>query len=116
MPAAAPTPAKTQTAGQTPGRSLNQRMEAEKRANEIRTRRARMKRERKGGRLKIHGLLPDPPDSLETAKDFDLLLAVPKYGRIKVNRILTHCRISPSKRIGGLSQRQRNEPVSYPPR
>ena len=43
----------------------------------------------------------------------DLLLAVPKYGRVKVNRILTHCRISPSKTIGGLSERQRNELVSY---
>ena len=36
-----------------------------------------------------------------------------KYGRVKVNRILTHCRISPSKTIGGLSERQRNELVSY---
>ena len=35
----------------------------------------------------------------------------PKYGRVKVNRILTHCRISPSKTIGGLSERQRNELV-----
>ena len=58
-------------------------------------------------------LLLDPPDWVETAKVFDLLLAVPKYGRVKVNRILTHCRISPSKTIGGLSERQRNELVSY---
>ena len=43
---------------------------------------------------------------------FDLLLAVPKYGRVKVNRILTQCRISPSKTIGGLSERQRTELVS----
>ena len=50
---------------------------------------------------------------LATAKVFDLLLAVPKYGRVKVNRILTQCRISPSKTIGGLSERQRNELVSY---
>jgi hypothetical protein len=72
-------------------------MDALKRANEIRTERARLKRELKAGRTKIHGLLLDPPDYLLTAKVFDLLLAVPKYGRVKVNRILTHCRISPSK-------------------
>ena len=113
MPAAAQTPAKTQTAGQTPERSLTQRMDALKRANEIRTRRARLKRDLKAGRAQIHGLLLDPPDYVETAKVFDLLLAVPKYGRVKVNRILTHCRISPSKTIGGLSERQRNELVSY---
>ena len=67
----------------------------------------------KAGRTQIHGLLLDPPEYVQTAKVFDLLLAVPKYGRVKVNRILTHCRISPSKTIGGLSERQRNELVSY---
>ena len=33
-----------------------------------------------------------------------MLLAVPKYGRVKVNKILQQCRISPSKTIGGLSR------------
>jgi S13-like H2TH domain len=101
------------SAGLTPERSLTQRMDALKRANEIRTERARLKRDLKGGRIQIHGLLLDPPEYLTTAKVFDLLLAVPKYGRVKVNRILTYCRISPSKTIGGLSERQRNELVSY---
>ncbi len=100
-------------AGTAPERSLTQRMEALRRANEIRTERARLKRDLKAGRSQIHGLLLDPPDFLQTAKVFDLLLAVPKYGRVKVNRILNVCRISPSKTIGGLSQRQRNELVSY---
>jgi hypothetical protein len=31
---------------------------------------------------------------------------------VKVNKILTQCRISPSKTIGGLSQRQRAELVA----
>jgi hypothetical protein len=88
-------------------------MDALRRANEIRTRRAELKRQLKSGRVQIHGLLLDPPEYLQTAKVFDLLLAVPKYGRVKVNRILTQCRISPSKTIGGLSQRQRTELVSY---
>jgi hypothetical protein len=43
---------------------------------------------------------------------FDLLLAVPKYGRVKVNKILSQCRISPSKTLGGLSERQRGELVT----
>jgi hypothetical protein len=123
MPVAPESLAQTQTkaggdsraaqAGITPERSLTQRMDALKRANEIRTQRARLKRDLKAGRIQIQGLLLDPPDYLATAKVFDLLLAVPKYGRVKVNRILTHCRISPSKTIGGLSERQRNELVSY---
>jgi hypothetical protein len=53
------------------------------------------------------------PDYLQTMKIFDLLISVPKYGRTKVNRILTQNRISPSKTIGGLSERQRGEIVSY---
>jgi hypothetical protein len=88
-------------------------MDALKRANDVRTRRAQLKRDLRSGRTQIHGLLLDPPEYLQTAKVFDLMLAVPKYGRVKVNRILTQCRISPSKTIGGLSERQRNELVSY---
>jgi hypothetical protein len=38
-----------------------------------------------------------------------MLLAVPKIGRVKVNRLLAVARISPSKTIGGLSERQRTE-------
>jgi hypothetical protein len=113
MPAAPQSPAKTQSAGLAPERSLTQRMDALRRANEIRTQRAALKRNLKAGREQIHGLLLDPPDYLLTAKVFDLLLAVPKYGRVKVNRILTHCRISPSKTIGGLSERQRDELVRF---
>jgi hypothetical protein len=88
-------------------------MDALKRANDVRTRRAQLKRDLRSGRTQIAGLLLDPPEYLQTAKVFDLMLAVPKYGRVKVNRILTQCRISPSKTIGGLSERQRDELVSY---
>jgi hypothetical protein len=86
-------------------------MEALQRANDIRSRRAQLKRDLKAGRASIHKLLLEPPAYLETAKVFDMLLAVPKYGRVKVNKILQQCRISPSKTIGGLSERQRSELV-----
>jgi hypothetical protein len=95
-----------------PERSLVQRMEALQRANDIRSRRAQLKRDLKAGRTPIHELLLEPPDYLQTAKVFDLLLAVPKYGRVKVNKILSQCRISPSKTLGGLSERQRGELVT----
>jgi hypothetical protein len=88
-------------------------MDALERANVVRSERARLKRELKAGRVRIQGLLLDPPEYLLTAKVSDLLLAVPKYGRVKVNRILSQCRISPSKTIGGLSERQRAELVSF---
>ena len=94
-----------------PERSLQQRREALERANVVRTRRATLKKDLKAGRASIIELLDDPPQYVETAKVFDMLLAVPKYGRVKVNKVLTVCRISPSKTIGGLSQRQRDELV-----
>lgn len=95
----------------TPERSLTQRLDALNRANDVRTKRAKLKKDLKAGRESIHDLLLDPPEYLLTAKVFDLLLAVPKYGRVKVNKIVTQCRVSPSKTIGGLSERQRNELV-----
>jgi hypothetical protein len=86
-------------------------MNALARANEIRTSRAKLKRDLKAGKTKIEILLTDPPEWVLSAKVFDMILAVPKYGRVKANRILTQCRISPSKTIGGLSARQREELV-----
>jgi len=107
-----PPPSNTATkSSAAPERSLTQRLDALGRANEVRSKRAQLKRDLKGGRTSIHSLLKDPPAYVETAKVFDMLLAVPKYGRVKVNKILTGCRISPSKTIGGLSQRQRDELV-----
>jgi hypothetical protein len=108
-PAPTNTPTKPTAA---PERSLMQRLDALKRANDIRTRRAQLKRDLKGGRISIHQLLTSPPEYVETAKVFDMLLAVPKYGRVKANKVLTQCRISPSKTIGGLSERQRSELVA----
>jgi len=87
-------------------------MDALERANKIRTARAQLKRDLKAGKVSIHKLLLQPPAYLETAKVFDMLLAVPKYGRVKANKVLVQCRISPSKTIGGLSERQRTELVS----
>lgn len=94
---------------EAPERSHDQRMEALRRANGVRSARARLKRDLKAGRASIHDLLHSPPEYVLTAKVFDMLLAVPKYGRVKANRVLQQCRVSPAKTIGGLSERQRRE-------
>ncbi len=99
----------SKTAAQAPERSLDQRMEALKRANDIRVRRAQLKKDLKLGRTRIEEILDDPPQYVETAKVFDMLMAVPKFGRVKASRFLTQCRISQSKTVGGLSERQRAE-------
>lgn len=95
-----------------PMRSLEQRMRALALANEVRSERAELKRRMKARRVSIGELLLEPPDYLLTAKVFDLLLAVPKYGRVKANKILRDCKVSPTKTVGGLSERQRGEMVA----
>jgi hypothetical protein len=84
-------------------------MEALARANDIRVRRAQLKKDLKDGQAQIESILLDPPEYVSTAKVFDMLMAVPKLGRVKAGRFLNQCRISQSKTVGGLSDRQRQE-------
>lgn len=60
----------------------------------------------------ITGIIADPPDYLLTAKVLDIIMAAPKFGRVKANRIMDRCRVSPSKTVGGLSERQRRELIA----
>lgn len=90
-----------------PERTAQQRLDALEHANAIRTFRKDRKRELKRREASVTALLLEVPPELETMKLIDLLLAVPKLGRVKVNRIMARERVSPSKTLGGLSERQR---------
>ncbi len=96
-----------------PARSLDQRIDALGKANEVRSRRAALKADLKHGAVSIGDVLVTPPDYVLTAKVVDLLMAAPKCGRVKSARIMEQCRISPSKTVGGLSERQRHELLAY---
>lgn len=95
--------------GAAPARSIQQRMDALATANDRRTRRAELKRDMKAGRKSASAILASPPEWAEQMKVIDLLMAVPKWGRVKVNHALRFCQVSPSKTVGGISQRQRQE-------
>ncbi|HET7353881.1 MAG TPA: integration host factor, actinobacterial type [Gaiellaceae bacterium] len=99
----------TKTQAHAPLRSLDQRMDALKRANDVRVKRAKLKKDLKEGTVKIEKILGNPPEYVSTAKVIDILMAVPKFGRVKAARFLNTCRISQSKTVGGLSDRQRTE-------
>lgn len=92
---------------ETPDRSLGQRLDALQKGNYIRTWRAVLKQDIKAGRVLVADVLRDPVEEVETMKVFDLLLAAPKYGRVKVTKVLSRQAVSPSKTVGGLSRRQR---------
>src|SRR5436189_4586718 len=94
---------------QAPVRSLDQRMEALRRANDIRVKRAQLKKDLKSGAVSIEQILREPREFVSTAKVFDMLMAVSKFGCVNAQRLLNQCRISLSKTVGGLSARQRQE-------
>jgi hypothetical protein len=96
-----------------PERSLDQRLDALSRANQVRSKRAALKSELKRGVVSIREILAAPPEYLLTAKVVDVLMAAPKCGRVKSGKILEQCRISPSKTVGGLSERQRSELLAF---
>jgi hypothetical protein len=95
--------------GRAPAKTLDQRLRALRQANEIRSRRASLKKELASGRVRIEDVLARPPAYAKTAKVQDLLLAVPKVGPARAARLLRRCRIAPSKTVGGMSERQRGE-------
>ena len=112
----------TSIAPQTPERSQQQRMEALRRANDIRSERARLKEALRNGDMAITEVLSDPPACVATAKVLDLVLASEirdamsviailwaARERVKANKLLERCRVSSSKTVNGLTPRQRKE-------
>lgn len=86
-----------------------QRRHALQQANQVRSERARLKRDLATGKVGLVEILAQPPACARTARVGDLLLAVPKIGSVKAGRILSRCRISDSKTVAGLTDRQRTE-------
>jgi hypothetical protein len=89
--------------------SDRQRREALALANQVRIERSRVKQELKRGDVYPASLVAECPPYLQTAKVYDLLRAVPRYGPAKANKLLDACRISPTKTLAGLTARQRRE-------
>lgn len=99
----------------TPTRTVDQRMTALELANDVRHRRSIAKRDLRAGRVNVIDYLLNPPAWMQTMKVLDLLLAAPKVGRVKANQALWRSRCSPSKTVGGITDRQRRELVSALP-
>jgi hypothetical protein len=94
-----------------PVRSDAQIMAALARANEIRMYRARLKRDIEARKVNPRDVIAEPNDMVRTMYVYELLMATPQVGRMKATKILNRCGVAPSKTIGGLSDRQRDELV-----
>lgn len=82
-------------------------MENLEKANRIRSARAEWKRGLSGDRSLILEALTDPPEWLLSARVLELLLAVPKFGPVKVRHIVKGAGISQATTVGGLTDRQK---------
>ena len=88
-------------------RSPKSRMNALRQANQVRSLRAKLKRDLREGTVRLEQILATDADYLASAEVFDLLVAVPQIGPVKAAHLLTIARISPSKTVAALSGRQR---------
>jgi hypothetical protein len=82
-------------------------MDALQIANDIRMRRAQLKRDLRAGRCRAIDVIADPPEYAMTMKLVVVLLATPRIAEVKAYRVLRLTDTSPSKTLGGLSPRQR---------
>jgi hypothetical protein len=100
--------------GVLPERTQEQRMEALAKGNAHRSKRRQLKEDIKAGRVTIADALAEPvPEWLETMKVYDLLRAIPYYGKARLDKTFRRITMSPSKTIGGLTERQRGELVGW---
>jgi hypothetical protein len=88
-------------------RLLERRMIALRQANEVRSRRAKLKQHLRQGIVQLENVLAAPSDYLTTAEVFDLLVAAPQIGPVRAARLLSMAGVSQSKTVGRLSERQR---------
>jgi len=88
-------------------RTHDQRLLALRKANDIRTSRAIIKRGLRDGLVTTSELLVHPPEYLQTMRIESLLRATPKIGPITTVKIMRQIQISPSKTVAGVSPRQR---------
>lgn len=86
-----------------------QRLNALRKANDIRSRRAREKKvlANGGGRALAAKLLAEVPGHWASATVEQLLISVPGVGKIKCRRICNTLTISPTRALDRLTERQR---------
>ncbi len=94
-------------------RSLAQRRAALERANDVRVKRAEIKRQINRGEASVTDALRDRPEWLHTCKVYTLLLAMPGIGSVKAMRWMAQLDISHSKTVGGISWDQRRRLVAF---
>jgi hypothetical protein len=100
---------------EVPERTHKQRLAALDKGNRIRSVRAQFKKDVKAGKRSVRAILlaEECPEDFATMRVVEMILPLPKVGRVKVRKMLNEARISPSKTLGGMTPRQRTELASW---
>lgn len=88
---------------------LQQRRDALTRANYVRHSRANLKRDLNTRRRTIAQVLATPPEYILGMEIIDLVMVVPRYGRWRALKALREVNITPARKVGMLTERQRLE-------
>ncbi|MHB0975720.1 MAG: integration host factor, actinobacterial type [Candidatus Aquicultorales bacterium] len=85
-----------------------QRQEALKKAAEARQKRAELRKQLKGGQVKIGDILNKTDDPIVARmKVSSLLESLPGVGKAKAQKIMSDTGISPTRRVQGLGSKQK---------
>lgn len=93
--------------------TLEERMANLGRANEIRIARAELKVELKEGVRTFAEVLRADEDFIQTMKLLDLLRAVPAMGKVKAQRAMNACRLSPAVTVRNLPSSRREQLLAW---
>jgi hypothetical protein len=86
-------------------------MDALKLANEIRLRRAEIKRDLHSGKIDIRGLILNPPEEILNMTFYEMFTAQKRWGRDRTLRLFNRVRLSETLKFGALSQERRQQLV-----
>ena len=86
-----------------------QHMRALEQANRVRLARAELKRQVAQGELTAAEVVQNCPWEADSMSIADLLMSQHRWGRIRCHRFLGSMRISETKTIGSMTERQRRE-------
>lgn len=93
--------------GGLPAMTPEQRAAALEKAKEARLRRAELKAGLADGSVKMSQILESEDQAAKRMKVSDAVAAMPGYGAVKVDALLSDLGIAEGRRLGGLGQRQR---------
>jgi hypothetical protein len=89
--------------------AASQNLRALERANDVRRERAELKRRVRVGRLTAAEVILDAPWQVRTMEVGELLMSQSRWGQIRCRRLLLPLQVSENKRIGTLTERQRQK-------